>query len=716
MSVHAKEGCFKKILVRSTFVLILFGLFYSFFKPSYHPVAIQYKAQLQAFPKIVVSTFQNSQHPYNTLEYIEDLIASDVDAFKVSVQATKDAQYFLYKPSRLDNYTDAQGTIASKYTKDLSCVYYQEPQRAIPYKLASLDETLARINGRKKIFIDVVNDEYAAGDSARGLASIIQKHQAFDYVVVESTNPFFLYALREQNPKIVIQYNFIDSSHKKYLGLAYSFTHIPWLYQWPWLQTQMIRLIQPDILGAHYTVERALLDVFLEKKFPVIVWDVNTDEMIKSFLSLGVMGVITNKSEENQQNTVRVQYPSATHDFKDALADARKINNKINILANAAQPLDTHAINLSLSRFQHMHYEADTNIIHAESGATFAQIQDYLTQFGRALGMYPYDSGMTVYQGVIENLNGIGFDRTLLSTHVRGMDVLLSNGAIIHCSREENKDLFESLLGGMGTIGVILKVSFATVDNLYLFAQASYEEHNPPAVFWYRGDENTSIQFEQMQKISYGIFEPRAVQFQIIKINPIARYVFESSRRYQNTFTDGLNASLHDISSIFEPNPVSFNEVALLNRYPMATINSGIEIRRSHFVIPIALRNVFFEKLQAITKDYPSIQIIHSLASYVQKDDISLVTFAKNPGLGVTLFMKLKDNKDDLALYQKMMLEINDFVLQEKGGIHLQNLLAEPEKLMAAYPEIKTLKKVKLKYEPESFISNQYEVLLQSIK
>lgn len=716
MSVHAKKGRFKKLCVRSTFVLILFGLFCSFFKPSYHPIAIQYETQLKAFPNIVISTFQKSKHPYNTLEYVEDLILSDVDAFQVSVQATKDAQYFLYKPSRLDNYTDAQGTIASKYTKDLSCVYYQEAQVSMPYKLASLDEVLARINGRKKIFIDVVNDEYAAGNSARGLASIIQKHQAFDYVVVESTNPFFLYALRAQDPKIVIQYNFIDSNHKKYLGLSYSFSHIPWVYQWPWLQTQMIRLIQPDILGAHYTIERRLLDIFLKKKFPVIVWDVNTDEMIKSFLSLGVMGVATNKTEGNQQNTVVVQYPSATHDFKEALSDASKMNKKIHILANAAQQLDPHAINLSLSRFRHAHYESDTKVIHVESGVTFAQIQAYLTQFGRALEMYPYDSEMTVYQGVIENLNGIGFGRTLLSDHVIGIDVLLSNGEIIHCSLKENKDLFESLLGGMGAIGVILNVSFTTVENLYLFAQTSYEEHNPPAVFWYRGDENTSIQIEQMQKMSYGIFEPRAVQFEMIKINPIARYLLESSRSYQDTVSDGLNASLHDIAGIFEPNPVSFNEIALLNRYPVAMINSDIEIRRSHFIVPVALRNIFFEKLQAITKNYPSIQLIHTLASYGQKDDISLVSFAKNAGLSITLFMKLKDNKEDVVLYQKMMLEINDFVLQEKGNVHLQNLLVEPETLMAIYPEIKTLKKTKLKYEPESLISNPYEILLQSIK
>lgn len=45
--------------------------------------------------------------------------------------------------------------------------------------------------------------------------------------------------------------------------------------------------------------------------------------------------------------------------------------------------------------------------------------------------------------------------------HVRWLDLMLADGQIMRCSRQENVGLFNATLGGMGLTGVILRVAFA---------------------------------------------------------------------------------------------------------------------------------------------------------------------------------------------------------------------------------------------------------------
>ena len=42
---------------------------------------------------------------------------------------------------------------------------------------------------------------------------------------------------------------------------------------------------------------------------------------------------------------------------------------------------------------------------------------------------------------------------------------MLADGSVVHCSREENVELFSAVLGGYGLFGIILDVDLATVPN-----------------------------------------------------------------------------------------------------------------------------------------------------------------------------------------------------------------------------------------------------------
>jgi L-gulonolactone oxidase len=53
--------------------------------------------------------------------------------------------------------------------------------------------------------------------------------------------------------------------------------------------------------------------------------------------------------------------------------------------------------------------------------------------------------------------SGIGFP--VLSSHVFALELMLPDGSVVHCSRDENEELFMASLCGLGATGLILTIT-----------------------------------------------------------------------------------------------------------------------------------------------------------------------------------------------------------------------------------------------------------------
>ncbi|ASS73893.1 FAD-linked oxidase [Tumebacillus algifaecis] len=118
-----------------------------------------------------------------------------------------------------------------------------------------------------------------------------------------------------------------------------------------------------------------------------------------------------------------------------------------------------------------VHFDEQTGILECEAGVSFEEIIEHFLPRGWFLPVTPGTKFVTVGGAIANDVHGKNHhvDGTF-SQHVLDFKLLLASGEIVHCSREEQSDLFYATIGGVGLTGVILTARFRLipVESAYL--------------------------------------------------------------------------------------------------------------------------------------------------------------------------------------------------------------------------------------------------------
>jgi FAD/FMN-containing dehydrogenase len=107
-----------------------------------------------------------------------------------------------------------------------------------------------------------------------------------------------------------------------------------------------------------------------------------------------------------------------------------------------------------LNRF--VAFDPDRGILRCEAGVLLSEILRFAVPKGWFLSVTPGTQWVTVGGAIANDVHGK--NHHLLGTfgrHVRGFELLRSNGTRLFCSPEENGDWFRATIGGLGLTGVI---------------------------------------------------------------------------------------------------------------------------------------------------------------------------------------------------------------------------------------------------------------------
>ena len=107
----------------------------------------------------------------------------------------------------------------------------------------------------------------------------------------------------------------------------------------------------------------------------------------------------------------------------------------------------------------------ENKILNVQSGAIWADVQQFLDKEGLAVKAMQSINIFTVGGTLSVNAHGIAHDPGPIAPTVKSMRVMLSNGEIKTASPTQNSELFKSVLGGYGLFGVILDVNLEVVEN-----------------------------------------------------------------------------------------------------------------------------------------------------------------------------------------------------------------------------------------------------------
>ncbi|MCK4792449.1 MAG: FAD-binding oxidoreductase [Desulfobacteraceae bacterium] len=118
-----------------------------------------------------------------------------------------------------------------------------------------------------------------------------------------------------------------------------------------------------------------------------------------------------------------------------------------------------------------LEFDEGNGIITCESGASLADIIDAFLPRGWFLRVTPGTKFVTVGGAIASDVHGKNHHKVgCFSSCVESFELMVSDGEILWCSREENRDFFLSTCGGMGLTGIILsaKIRLKRVRSAYI--------------------------------------------------------------------------------------------------------------------------------------------------------------------------------------------------------------------------------------------------------
>jgi FAD/FMN-containing dehydrogenase len=90
---------------------------------------------------------------------------------------------------------------------------------------------------------------------------------------------------------------------------------------------------------------------------------------------------------------------------------------------------------------------------------TLEALHPQLAAHGLAMSIVGSISDSTIAGVISTGTHGSGLHHGCIATYVLSLDILLANGSRIQCSKSDNPELFIASLCGLGTTGLILRVT-----------------------------------------------------------------------------------------------------------------------------------------------------------------------------------------------------------------------------------------------------------------
>ncbi len=114
--------------------------------------------------------------------------------------------------------------------------------------------------------------------------------------------------------------------------------------------------------------------------------------------------------------------------------------------------------------------DAKAHTVTVEGGIKYGELAPYLHQHGFALHNLASLPHISVAGSITTATHGSGLKNGNLSSAVRGLEVVIADGSIVHLSKTKDGDKFNASVVGLGAIGVITKVTLA-IQPTYMMRQ-----------------------------------------------------------------------------------------------------------------------------------------------------------------------------------------------------------------------------------------------------
>ena len=449
-------------------------------------------------------------------------------------------------------------------------------------------------------------------------------------------------------------------------------------------------------------------------------------------------GVINDASCLNKTAVYGVVKVATIEDVKNALLFARENDLKVTSAGQrhsmGGQSFIQNGLVLDMKNFNQIKLDKENKVLNTQTGATWAQIQQFLDKEGLAVKAMQSINIFTVGGTLSVNAHGIAHNPGPIAPTVKSFRIMLSSGEIKTASLSENPELFKSALGGYGLFGVILDADIEVVDNEMYEWKTAYMNYKDFPEYYKKNIENNNQIGLTYSRISIAptsyLTETAVHTYTKTKFNGEIPPLKPDEHNWLNRLvinfskTGGFGRwtrwmlekyaepSLHTCS---RNQAMSQKEVCLVSRNQEMYDSMGYlknklkdtDILQEYF-IPQEKMADFVDGLRNTVKT-DGANLLNVTIRIVSKDTITALPYAKEDMFAFVLYFNQKLNEKESKILQKTTTDLIDLANSLNGTYYLPyQLYYSEEQLHKAYPEIDSFFAAKKKYDPILLFENKF--------
>jgi FAD/FMN-containing dehydrogenase len=321
------------------------------------------------------------------------------------------------------------------------------------------------------------------------------------------------------------------------------------------------------------------------------------------------------------------------------------------------------------------------------------------------------------------SVNGHGWqkDSPPIAASIVSFTLMIENGEIIKCSRQEHQELFKLVIGGYGLFGIILDIKLKVVDNealQYKYIRLSPENYVAYYKKYISDNPKVNLAFGRLrvsdknflEEVTLNYFEKVEATIPALKKEKsieAQRLVFRGSvnseygKRLRWDLESGMNKVFNN--KIGSRNELLNGSVSLVENKD----TSSTDLLQEYF-IPERNLNQFILDMIPILKN-SKIDLLNITIRGVNQDDDSYLNYAREKVFGfVLLFNQMKTDKQEAEM-KILTNQLLDAALKSEGTFYLPyRLHIDKNKMRKSYPKADYFFRQKLKFDPTELFNNKF--------
>lgn len=451
-------------------------------------------------------------------------------------------------------------------------------------------------------------------------------------------------------------------------------------------------------------------------------------------------GTINDVSCLDQTNIYGIVKVRSIDDIKNAINYAKENKLKVSIAgvrhSMGGQAFAKMALVLDMTEFNQVSVDKENRVVTVQSGALWRDVQNYIHPLNLAVKVMQNSDSLTIGGTISVNAHGADHKNGSIASTIHSLRIMDANGNIQTLSKNQNPQIFKSVIGGYGLFGVIIDAQIELTNNVMYnekrevinyhdfqdYYQSKIANDNAIDLAFTSFSLTTQSYLKDMIVYTYkridsfnGEIPPleeknnmrlRRFILNFTKTGSLGREVKWLAEKYLDPFLQNCT-SRNQVMGEAEACFISRNEVMYDSLdYTKNNLQESTDILQEYFIPQHKIVPFIDGAREILLKNHTN--VIHAGIRVVKKEDI-VMNYAPQDMFSLAFYINQKTTTDENIKMEYTTRELINYAISMGGTFYLPyQLYYTMDQVEVAYPNSKTFFTLKRKIDPSELFENKF--------